>query len=39
MGDFYKQLQEAMKNYVPPNDGSGPTDAFLDTMGKEYDGR
>ncbi|XP_056699486.1 uncharacterized protein [Spinacia oleracea] len=30
---------EAMKNYVPPNDGSGPTDAFLDTMGKEYDGR
>ncbi|KAL2905301.1 ATP synthase subunit b' [Bienertia sinuspersici] len=30
---------EAMKNYTPPDDGSGPKDPYLDVMGKEYTGR
>ncbi|KAL2933241.1 ATP synthase subunit b' [Bienertia sinuspersici] len=30
---------EAMKNYTPPDDGSGPKDPYLGVMGKEYTGR
>ncbi|KAL2923197.1 Alpha-amylase 1 [Bienertia sinuspersici] len=30
---------EAMKNYTPPEDGSGPKDPYLGVMGKEYTGR
>ncbi|KAH9603542.1 hypothetical protein KSS87_015574, partial [Heliosperma pusillum] len=34
-----KTEKEDMKNYVPLEDGSCPSDAFLGVMGKEYDGR
>ncbi|KAL2942247.1 Methylmalonic aciduria and homocystinuria type D-like protein mitochondrial [Bienertia sinuspersici] len=28
-----------MKNYTPPDDGSGPKDPYLGVMGKEYTSR
>ncbi|KAL2904528.1 WD repeat-containing protein pop1 [Bienertia sinuspersici] len=34
-----KTEKEAMKNYTPPDDGSGPKDPYLGVMGKEYTGR
>ncbi|KAL2921266.1 WD repeat-containing protein pop1 [Bienertia sinuspersici] len=34
-----KTEKKAMKNYTPPDDGSGPKDPYLGVMGKEYTGR
>ncbi|KAH9620300.1 hypothetical protein KSS87_005712 [Heliosperma pusillum] len=36
---MWEYVLEDMKNYVPLEDGSGPSYAFLGVMGKEYDGR
>ncbi|KAL2933615.1 putative carboxylesterase 1 [Bienertia sinuspersici] len=36
--DDTARKDEAMKNYTPPEDGSGPKDPYLGVMGKEYTG-
>ncbi|KAL2942494.1 ATP synthase subunit b' [Bienertia sinuspersici] len=36
---MWEYVLEAMKNYTPPDDGSGPKDPYLGVMGKEYTGR
>ncbi|KAL2943752.1 Fructose-1 6-bisphosphatase cytosolic, partial [Bienertia sinuspersici] len=37
--ECFRQYKEAMKNYTPPEDGSGPKVPYLGVMGKEYTGR
>ncbi|KAL2934683.1 hypothetical protein RDABS01_017802 [Bienertia sinuspersici] len=36
---MWEYVLEAMKNYTPPDEGSGPKDPYLGVMGKEYTGR
>ncbi|KAL2932949.1 E3 ubiquitin-protein ligase substrate receptor MMS22 [Bienertia sinuspersici] len=36
---MWEYVLEDMKNYTPPDDGSGPKDPYLGVMGKEYTGR